>query len=190
VCVFTIDIIQLPQVMGVSRLITCAAEVPFFHYSQRLIDRVGVNGVLAMACACYVLRFLYYANLTTPWAVLPAELLHGVTFAAMWAARCGLHAYLPWLLYRRAQRTRWIHTRGCLCGGLLVLEYMDVPTCVSYGQRGGWSAGISLRSSTHNLPLCCTEHWFVRDTRVEGLFLLIQVCSAARESIVDCARRW
>ena len=74
------------QLMGVSRFITCAAEVPFFHFSQQLIDRVGVNGVLAMACVCYVLRFLYYAHLTTPWAVLPAELLHGVTFAAMWAA--------------------------------------------------------------------------------------------------------
>lgn len=29
---------------------------------------------------------MYYALLVTPWAVLPAELLHGLTFAAMWAA--------------------------------------------------------------------------------------------------------
>lgn len=35
---------------------------------------------------CYAIRLGYYAILPNPWAVLPAELLHGVTFAAFWSA--------------------------------------------------------------------------------------------------------
>jgi hypothetical protein len=74
-------------VMGISRAITCAAEVPFFHFAGALEKRLGVRGVLALACVCYAVRFLYYAWMSDPWWVMPAEVLHGVTFAAMWAAR-------------------------------------------------------------------------------------------------------
>ena len=63
--------------------------------------------MLALACVCYALRFLYYALLADPWWVMPAEVLHGVTFAAMWAARYALrpaHARLGALLPLRLRR--------------------------------------------------------------------------------------
>ncbi len=39
-----------------------------------------------MALVCLAIRLFYYSLLHEPWAVLPAELLHGITFAAMWSA--------------------------------------------------------------------------------------------------------
>jgi len=55
-----------------------------------LIRKIGSRGVLYLSLLCYALRLLYYSFLTNPWAVLPAELLHGVTFAAFWSASVNL----------------------------------------------------------------------------------------------------
>ncbi|CAM9175600.1 unnamed protein product [Laminaria digitata] len=71
---------------GLARLIMCLAEVPFFYLSGPLIRRVGVRGVVALTQLAYLTRFIYYSVLREPWWVLPAEVLHGLTFAAMWAA--------------------------------------------------------------------------------------------------------
>ncbi|CAM9669265.1 unnamed protein product [Pylaiella littoralis] len=71
---------------GLARLIMCVAEVPFFYLSGPLIRRLGVRGVIGLTQLAYLTRFIYYATLREPWWVLPAEVLHGLTFAAMWAA--------------------------------------------------------------------------------------------------------
>lgn len=54
------------------------------------MERVGVLGVLCMAQVAYVCRMLWYASLTpaTVMYVLPCEILHGLTFAALWSACC------------------------------------------------------------------------------------------------------
>lgn len=77
-------------VAGLARFITCAAEVPFFRMAESLLDRFGVLGVLTMAQVAYVCRMLWYASLTpaTVMYVLPCEVLHGLTFAALWSACC------------------------------------------------------------------------------------------------------
>ena len=77
-------------VAGLARFITCAAEVPAFRMADSLLDRFGVLGVLAMAQVAYVCRMLWYATLTpaTVIYVLPCEILHGLTFAALWSACC------------------------------------------------------------------------------------------------------
>eukprot|EP00903_Cladosiphon_okamuranus_P010272 g9726.t1 len=71
---------------GLARLIMCVGEVLFFHLSGPLIRRVGVRRVIALAQLAFIIRFVYYSILREPWWVLPAEVLHGLTFAAMWAA--------------------------------------------------------------------------------------------------------
>eukprot|EP00904_Undaria_pinnatifida_P013765 jgi/Undpi1/9519/HiC_scaffold_27.g11975.m1 len=71
---------------GLARLIMCLAEVPFFYLSGPLIERMGVRGVIAVAQVAYLTRFIYYSVLRDPWCVLPVEVLHGLTFAAMWSA--------------------------------------------------------------------------------------------------------
>jgi predicted MFS family arabinose efflux permease len=75
-------------VMGVSRFITCAAEVPMFQIAGSLQEKFGIWPVLAATQFAFVLRFLYYSWLTTTWYVLPCELLHGLTFATMWSVSC------------------------------------------------------------------------------------------------------
>ena len=75
-------------VMGVSRAITCIAEVPCFHISGMLQKRLGTWRLLAITQLAFVIRFTYYSWLTEPWAVLPCEVLHGFTFAIMWSTAC------------------------------------------------------------------------------------------------------
>ena len=80
--------------MGVARMLTCAAEVPFFRVSGKVLDVLGVSGSIASAQVAYLLRFLWYINLRSIsklgpwglWAILPVELLHGLTFAVNWSA--------------------------------------------------------------------------------------------------------
>merc|ERR1711907_146001 len=71
--------------MGAARLVMCLAEVPFFRASSAILDKLGVYGTLSLVGSAYAARFLYYRLLIEPWAVLPAEILHGITFAALWS---------------------------------------------------------------------------------------------------------
>ena len=79
--------------MGLARFITCAAEVPFFRMADSLLARFGVMGVLSIAQLAYVVRHVWYTQLQRDslWLVLPCEVLHGLTFAALWTA-CTCHA--------------------------------------------------------------------------------------------------
>ena len=69
---------------GISRLITCISEVPFFQVAGPLQKRIGTFNTLALCQLAFVIRFYYYSVLTDPWYVLPAEILHGFTFAVNW----------------------------------------------------------------------------------------------------------
>lgn len=75
-------------VMGISRFITCASEIPMFQVAGYLQNKYGTWPVMALTQLAFVVRFTYYACLTEPWAVLPCEVLHGLTFATMWSVSC------------------------------------------------------------------------------------------------------
>ncbi|CAN0075716.1 unnamed protein product, partial [Discosporangium mesarthrocarpum] len=72
--------------MGWARLVMCFAEVPFFFLASPMIKRLGIRGTVLITEVAYLTRFIWYTILKNPWMVLPAEVLHGLTFAAMWAA--------------------------------------------------------------------------------------------------------
>ncbi|KAK9828635.1 hypothetical protein WJX72_001232 [[Myrmecia] bisecta] len=75
--------------MGVAISVACLTEVPMFFFAGKIIDKLGVKNVLNIAVGAYVLRLMCYSMLGsfgTPWAVLPIECLHGVTFGCSWAA--------------------------------------------------------------------------------------------------------
>ena len=79
---------------GLAILFTCLSEVAVMAVAGRLISRLGLDGCLVLIFACYLLRFLAYVALAQPWCpslylVLPAQLLHGVTFGLYWSA--GVH---------------------------------------------------------------------------------------------------
>ena len=79
---------------GLAILFTCLSEVAVMAVAGRLIARLGLDGCLGLIFVCYLLRFLAYVALAQPWCpslylVLPAQLLHGVTFGLYWTA--GVH---------------------------------------------------------------------------------------------------
>ena len=72
--------------VGLSRTVTCGAEVPAFLAAAYLLRRMGTLGVLAITCVAYIVRLLAYAILHDPVYVLLIEPLHGITYALMWNA--------------------------------------------------------------------------------------------------------
>lgn len=64
-------------------------EVPAFTLQGAVLRRVSPEALLNLALAATALRLALYGLLPlagTPWAVLPVELLHGVTFGLGWGA--------------------------------------------------------------------------------------------------------
>ena len=74
--------------------LNCAAEVFVFFITDKLIYFLGYMNVIYLALFCYSIRFTYFYFVVSPWAVLPAELLQGITTAAFWSScvsYVGLH---------------------------------------------------------------------------------------------------
>ena len=74
--------------------LNCAAEVFVFFISDKLICLLGYINVIYLALFCYSVRFIYFYFVENPWVVLPAELLQGITTAALWSScvsYVGLH---------------------------------------------------------------------------------------------------
>ncbi|KAF6258417.1 hypothetical protein COO60DRAFT_1128185 [Scenedesmus sp. NREL 46B-D3] len=75
--------------MGLTLTVTCLTEVPVFHFQPQLLKLVSVHTMLNIVMWTYMLRMGLYALLPytgSAWAVLPVELLHGVTFGCGWSA--------------------------------------------------------------------------------------------------------
>lgn len=70
--------------MGLTLTLTCVSEVPFMFFATKLIEKLGHRGVITLTLFCYAVRFGGYSLIQNPWLVLPIELLHGVTFGALW----------------------------------------------------------------------------------------------------------
>ncbi len=62
------------------------SEVPFWFISSALMRRFGTSKMIALALAATVVRNLAMGAVTNPWLVLPIGLLHGPSFAVLWAA--------------------------------------------------------------------------------------------------------
>jgi len=72
--------------MALSLTTATISELPLWYVTHRLIHRWGVNRMLAIALLAMCIRAFAYALITVPWLVLPINLLHGVSFALLWAA--------------------------------------------------------------------------------------------------------
>lgn len=72
--------------MGASLLVATASEIPIFFFGDRLLNRFGARGLLLLSLSATVIRMAGYALMPAAWVVLPINLLHGLTFSAMWVA--------------------------------------------------------------------------------------------------------
>ena len=59
-------------------------ELPLFYFSARIIARFGIRTTLLITVFAVTLRMLLYSIVRNPYAALPIELLHGVSWSLFW----------------------------------------------------------------------------------------------------------
>jgi PPP family 3-phenylpropionic acid transporter len=72
--------------MGLSLTVATLSEFPVLLFSTHLLRRWSARGLLVFSLLIIVLRSLAYSFVTTPGSVLLIQLLHGLSFSAMWVA--------------------------------------------------------------------------------------------------------
>ncbi|MEZ0396159.1 MAG: major facilitator superfamily domain-containing protein 6 [Anaerolineales bacterium] len=74
------------RLMGLALTVSTLSELPVMFFGDRLLRRFGARGTLCLAMAVIGLRLLLYSVTRLPWAVLLIQLLHGLTFPAIYLA--------------------------------------------------------------------------------------------------------
>lgn len=59
-------------------------ELPLFYFSARIILRLGLKTTLLLTIVATVIRLLLYSAIKNPFAALPVELLHGISWSLFW----------------------------------------------------------------------------------------------------------
>lgn len=59
-------------------------ELPLFYFSARIISRLGMKTTLLVTVFASVLRLSLYSIVSNPYAALPIELLHGISWSLFW----------------------------------------------------------------------------------------------------------
>jgi MFS transporter, PPP family, 3-phenylpropionic acid transporter len=72
--------------MGLALTIATASEIPAMFFSDRILRRFGARGMLIIAMSVIGLRFLAYSITSASWVVLLIQVVHGLTFAAIYTA--------------------------------------------------------------------------------------------------------
>ena len=71
---------------GLALVIATASEIPAMFFSDRLLRRFGARGMLVVAMTTIGLRLICYSLTTQLWVILLIQLVHGLTFAAVYTA--------------------------------------------------------------------------------------------------------
>ena len=74
--------------MGLALCFTCLSEVVVFAKEKAIKRALSTRWSVSLILLCYALRQWFYAALpamANPWAVLPIQLLHGITFGLYWS---------------------------------------------------------------------------------------------------------
>lgn len=113
--------------LGMLRAASSIAGMPMFWFSGQLTKAIGVFGVLTCSLCSYIMRLLIYAQMSSPWMAMPAEILRGTTFASMWAAStyyanhiapAGMHSTM--IAFLNAMYQGLGQSSGALVGGFLI----------------------------------------------------------------------
>ena len=130
--------------MGLTLFVATLSEIPIFFYGDRLLNRLGARGLLLFSLGATVVRMSCYALMPAAIYVLPIQLLHGLTFSAMWvagvsyanrAAPPGMGATAQGLLSGVSMGLAG--ATGAALGGYL---YDIVGPAATFGWAGAWVA--------------------------------------------------
>lgn len=137
--------------LGGSLTVTAMSEAPFFFITSAVLARISLKFALCIVLFGYAIRFLYYAQIGMPpleapeWT-LPAELLHGFTFALGWAAATQYVAVLlPPELSSSAQGLLAAVQWGL---GSAVGSSVGGAVARKFGWRAMWRSGAALAAIT------------------------------------------
>ena len=72
--------------MGLTLAVATISEFPVLFYSDQLLRRWRASGLLVFALLIMMVRCLAYSFVNTPGMVLLIQLMHGMSFSAMWVA--------------------------------------------------------------------------------------------------------
>ncbi|XP_013791045.1 major facilitator superfamily domain-containing protein 6-like [Limulus polyphemus] len=73
--------------MGIVLAIQCfIGELPFFFFSEWIINKISCIHVFTLSLASFGIRFILYSLIKNPWHVLPLELLQGPGFGSFYTA--------------------------------------------------------------------------------------------------------
>lgn len=75
-----------PTMMGISLAVATVAELPFFVITNRIVERIGSTRMFAIGMAAFTLRFVLYWAVHTAWAAIVVQVLHGISFVAIWVS--------------------------------------------------------------------------------------------------------
>ena len=74
------------NLLGTAWMLSAISEIPFFHYGEVLLRRYGPANLLRFAAIVFGARWVIYPLLTSPGAVLAAQLLQGLSFGLFYLA--------------------------------------------------------------------------------------------------------
>jgi MFS family permease len=72
--------------MGLSLTLSTLSELPAMYFGDRLLKRFKAQGLMALGLAAVGVRLLLYAAFNFPTAILFIQVIHGLTFPALWIA--------------------------------------------------------------------------------------------------------
>ncbi len=74
------------SLMGIALTVSTISEIPAMFFSDRILRKFGARGMLIIAMSAIGLRLIAYSLTVQPWLVLVIQLIHGLTFAAIYIA--------------------------------------------------------------------------------------------------------
>lgn len=69
--------------LGWSFFLSACSETPFLIFSDRIFKKLGVSGMLTLTALALTIRLTLLGSLTSPWALLATQLLHGWGFVVI-----------------------------------------------------------------------------------------------------------
>ena len=129
----------LQILLALVSLINSTAEVLFYVVSERLMQCIGHFRLIYIGLLCFSVRFFYYSFLRQPWLVLPIEITHGMTSAAIRSALISYIRQEGSVGHLLHGLINGIHgglgfSIGGLVGGFMVHNYGHVLTFLIFGE--------------------------------------------------------
>ncbi len=74
------------SLMGLAALLATLSEIPVFFFSNYMLQKLKARGLLMLSMSVIGARLLLYFLFPKPEAILAIQMVHGLTFAALWTA--------------------------------------------------------------------------------------------------------